>query len=137
MGLLKIRSYVIESRIRKVSADTIRMKATNAHKKPSGLPPSSIPPSLTCPCFTFASNSGSCECFDGKAGNAMMCVFMGSAKASVTWYVQVRLTNCATENTLFNLGFIFVAQICFTFCPIASNMDIRLDYTWAWMSITL
>ena len=59
----------------------------------------------------------------------MMCVFMGSAKASVTGYVQVRLTNCATENTLFNLGFIFVAQICFAFPPTVSNIHYVVSST--------
>ena len=38
-----------------------------------------------------------------------MCVFMGSAKASETWYASATHKLC-NENTRFNLGFIFVAQ---------------------------
>ena len=45
----------------------------------------------------------------GCAGNALMCVFMGSAKASETWYASATHKLC-NENTRFNLGFIFVAQ---------------------------
>ena len=88
------------------------MKATNADKKP---PPGQTP---SPPSFF----SGSCENLDsssvlffrffwtfGCAGNALMCVFMGSAKASETWYASATHKLC-NENTRFNLGFIFVAQ---------------------------
>ena len=70
------------------------------------------------------------------AGNAMMCVFMGSAKASVTWYGQVRLTNCATEILSFQSRF----YLCCTDLFGISSKSFQYaqwtmwDFTWARMS---
>ena len=109
-------SYVIERGIKKISADTI------SGWKPLMLtrnrPP--VKPLLPRPFFRFFWTFGlflwqRLSFFFmflwtfGCAGNALMCVFMGSAKASETWYASATHKLC-NENTRFNLGFIFVAQ---------------------------